>query len=166
MTELLVTLRLTVDMPEHKREKLAIALEEAATDWLDERGYDYRVTGAPVIQDIGDALPEDLGAARREDPDTAKVAAKVNYPRRKSNTYRLLMLYLSVGDEGWTASELEDETGIEYRTLTPRIGYLKRHGFIVSTEEKRQGNRGSAQEVKVLTEFGKRMIERHEKVTL
>ena len=121
---------------------------DAIEDILDSHGAEYRVGGFE--------LPDPLGLARSDDPDTSKKAAKAHKLTRRGHTLTLLTLYVRRQEFGWTADELAEETGIEYRTLTPRIGYLKRHGFIAAKNppERRKGQRGLEQEVKVVTEYG------------
>lgn len=58
-----------------------------------------------------------------------------------------------------TAADLEQITGIEYRTLTPRIGELKRGGFVIASGE-RMGDRGAMQDVLYLTASGRTLFEK------
>lgn len=96
------------------------------------------------------------GQARRGDPATARAAAKDSPPKRGSQRAKILAA-LAAGDPeriGLTSSALAEATGIPYRSVTPRIGELKRWGYVVPTGATRMGDMGSKQEVVALTPKG------------
>lgn len=94
------------------------------------------------------------GQSRAEDPPTARAAAQV---LGKPGTKRRLVLQAiaDAGDEGLTSEEAVVRTGIEYRTLTPRVGELKRGGFITALDGvTRPGTHGVDQQVLVASVKG------------
>lgn len=102
------------------------------------------------------------GAARTDDPQTSKDAAK--YPGRNSQRWRVLMAIRSAAVRGATAEEVARITGIEYRSVTPRIGELRNAGFIEGNGETRTSSLDNQQEVLVLTMLGALEMSTHDPV--
>lgn len=96
------------------------------------------------------------GQARANDVGTAKTAAATL--GKPGNKRRLvLQAIIDAGSAGLTAEEAVGRTGIEYRTLTPRVGELKRGGYIVSLDGvTRPGTHRVEQQVLVATQLGVR----------
>lgn len=92
---------------------------------------------------------EGPGQSRRDDPATSKAAAKL--PARKSQRAAVIMALTSAPG---TATELEGRTGVPFRSLTPRLGELKRDGVIYETGDTRDGSMGAKQVVVALTDLG------------
>lgn len=92
---------------------------------------------------------EGAGQARSTDPGTAKAAAAIKITRG-TQRWKVLEAIRNSGAHGATSHELEDLTGIRYASLTPRIGELKRGGFIKATERTRRGRYNVEQEVLVV----------------
>lgn len=152
--------------------------KQVVLDWLNQMARDYPKMDPDSIagcfqeefdywpeeadEDLGAATRNSVGAARSSDPSTSKEAAKAVYPRSGSLRHTVLLWIAHNGDHGATAHELEQATGIEYRSLTPRIGELKKAGFIRTTGHTRIGGRGAAMDVNVLTDKGRRAVEHHD----
>jgi hypothetical protein len=100
-----------------------------------------------------------VGQHRHSDPKTSKRAASLDIGGRKSKRRQIFMEIGRAGSRGMTAADLEQITGIEYRTLTPRIGELKRGGFVIASGE-RMGDRGAMQDVLYLTASGRTLFEK------
>lgn len=96
------------------------------------------------------------GQARVNDVETAKTAAATL--GKPGNKRRLvLQAIIDAGSRGLTAEEAVARTGIEYRTLTPRIGELKRGGYAAALDGvTRPGTHRVEQQVLVATPFGLR----------
>jgi hypothetical protein len=96
------------------------------------------------------------GQARANDVGTAKAAAaSLGKPGNKRR--RVLQAIIDAGSAGLTAEEAVGRTGIEYRTLTPRVGELKRDGYVEALEGvTRPGTHGAQQQVLVATVLGAR----------
>lgn len=103
----------------------------------------------------GEPLPSfdsQPGQARRGDTSTAKAAAaSLGKPGNKRR--RVLQAIIDAGGRGLTSEEAVAVTGIEYRTLTPRVGELKRWGYIEALEGvTRLGTHGAQQQVLIATQ--------------
>lgn len=94
------------------------------------------------------------GQHRRDDPATSKAAANMDIGGRTTKRFAVFAAIARAGHFGATATELEQATGIEYRTLTPRIGELKRWGWVTTNGLTRPGDHGAQQDVNVLTSKG------------
>jgi hypothetical protein len=87
------------------------------------------------------------------DSDTSRQAAIDNYPRSGSQRHRILLCIIAAGhDVGRTAHEVAKETGIYYGSVTPRIGELKRGGWIEASEWTRRSEHDSEAEVLLATD--------------
>jgi hypothetical protein len=96
------------------------------------------------------------GQARATDVGTAKTAA-VTLGKPGNKRRRVLQAIIDAGSTGLTAEEAVGRTGIEYRTLTPRVGELKRDGYVEALEGvTRPGTHGAQQQVLVATVLGAR----------
>jgi hypothetical protein len=98
---------------------------------------------------------EVAGPARHTDPGTSKKAGKEGVGRFGTLRYNVFVAIAKAGDYGATATELEQTTGIDWRSMTPRVGELKRWGYVTTSGATRKGDRGADQDVCVLTEKGK-----------
>lgn len=96
------------------------------------------------------------GQARANDVGTAKTAAAtLGKPGNKRR--RVLQAIIAAGSRGLTAEEAVGRTGIEYRTLTPRVGELKRDGYVEALDGvTRPGTHRVEQQVLVATPLGRR----------
>lgn len=96
------------------------------------------------------------GQARRNDVGTAKAAAAtLGKPGNKRRA--VLRAIIDAGSAGLTAEEAVGRTGIEYRTLTPRVGELKRGGYVEALDGvTRPGTHRVEQQVLVATPLGRR----------
>lgn len=96
------------------------------------------------------------GQSRSDDVPTAKVAAAtLGKPGNKRRA--VLQAIIDAGTRGLTSEEAVARTGIEYRTLTPRVGELKRWGYIEAKDGvTREGTHGAQQQVLLATDFGLR----------
>jgi hypothetical protein len=90
------------------------------------------------------------GQARRSDPRTAQDAAAI--PRFGTKRRMVLDAVIAAGEHGLTAEEATRATGVEFRTLTPRIGELKRDGWVQAATFTRPGTHGVDQQVIMATE--------------
>lgn len=156
--------------------------KQVVLDWLNQMARDYPKMLPDAIvgcfqeefdfwpdetnEDLSLAATNYMGAVRSSDPATSVAAAKAVYPRSGSLRHTVLMFIAHHGDHGATAHELEQATGIEYRSLTPRIGELKKAGFIRTNGETRVGGRGSYMDVNVLTDKGRRAVDHHDPTVL
>lgn len=105
------------------------------------------------------SLDKPGGEARRDDPETAQEAAA--RAEAQAQRLRVMIAVADAGERGLTPAEIEEVTGIEFRSVTPRVGYLKRGGFIAA-HGKRPGDHGRDQQVLVLTPRGAEALrERH-----
>lgn len=96
------------------------------------------------------------GQARNNDVATAKAAA-ITLGRPGNKRRVVLRAIIDAGPHGLTAEEAVALTGIEYRTLTPRIGELKRGGYVLALDGvTRPGTHGAQQQVLVPTDTGLR----------
>lgn len=107
-------------------------------------GETFRVVREPTPEALDGA-----GQARSTDPETAKAAGAIKVTRG-SQRWKVLEAIREAGLHGATSHELEDATGVRYASLTPRIGELKRGGYIRATDKTRVGKYGVEQEVLVL----------------
>lgn len=98
------------------------------------------------------------GGARGSDPGTSKKAARDIYPRSGSQRHKALMAVASKGDTGAIADDVSEITGIEWRSITPRLGELKKHGWVEPRGDTREGRMGAQQEVIVITEKAQKWI--------
>lgn len=114
-------------------------------------GEAFYVSRVPPVSSLGGD-----GAVRSTDPVTSRAAAKDVPPRRGSQRAAVL---LALRDTPASADGLEWRTGIEFRSLTPRVGELKRWGYVEETGETQPGKRGSDQQVVRLTDKGRAMVE-------
>ena len=57
----------------------------------------------------------------------------------------VLFVVDAAGELGLTCDEIAEKTGIEYRTVTPRIVQLERHGLVYRAGDTRKGLSGRAQ---------------------
>lgn len=93
------------------------------------------------------------GQARAVDGATAKAAAQITI-KRGTQRHKVLQAVRAAGAYGATAHELEVDTGIPYASLTPRIGELKRGGYIEETSRTRPSQYGVQQAVLILSMSG------------
>lgn len=99
------------------------------------------------------------GAARATDPATSKAAARDVTVRSGSQHYRLLAAIVNAGSHGLTSEEASDLARVSFsRSSGPRIAELKRGGFIRVTGRTREGSLGSAQDVLVATDEGRKAV--------
>lgn len=112
------------------------------------------LTAAQVNYHVEDQDPtvNAPGAFRRTDPSTSKRAAGEQFPRSGSQRYRVLMAIINAGWQGATATQIEEKTGIPFRSLTPRIGELKRGGWVKAAGFTRTGSMGAQQEAVIVTQ--------------
>lgn len=94
----------------------------------------------------GDPAADAPGQARRGDVATARAAALAAEPRSGSQRYRVLRC-IGRAANGATAHEIARATGIPYRSVTPRIGELKRGDWVRPSGETRRSDMGSDVEV-------------------
>lgn len=102
---------------------------------------------------------EGPGQARARDGATAKAAAAITV-KRGTQRHKVLAHVTNAGDYGATASELVATTGIPYASLTPRVGELKRGGYVEALGRTRNSPSGVAQEVLTVTTLGRRGLRR------
>lgn len=121
---------------------------DAIEDLLDSHGADYRVGEIA----LDDPTKNGIGGYRKGDPETSRKAAVDVYPRTGNQRHRVLMAIADAGARGAIAYEIEVATGINYRSLTPRIGELKAGEWVQGTGRTRVGNMGAQQEILVLTD--------------
>jgi B-block binding subunit of TFIIIC len=124
--------------------EIPIAVLCDVEDVLDDAKVSYRV------EDV-DPTRNAIGGFRRGDPTTSRLAALQAFPRTGNQRHKALLAIAAAGTRGATAYELEQATGINYRSLTPRIGELKAGGW-VAAKGARLGNMGAQQEVLVATQ--------------
>lgn len=99
------------------------------------------------------------GAARATDPATSKAAARDVTIPSGSQRYRLLVAIVNAGSHGLTSEEASDLARVSFsRSSGPRIAELKRGGFIRVTGRTREGSLGSAQDVLVATDEGRKAV--------
>jgi hypothetical protein len=98
---------------------------------------------------------EDLkggGQHRRNDPDTSKLAAA---PKKDSQRYAVLLAFINAGSYGATLDEIYYEVDpLRERgrdSWGPRIGELKRGGWVEDINQTRKGDTGTQQKVSVRT---------------
>lgn len=101
---------------------------------------------------------EGPGQARRTDSTTAKAAASVNPVKRGTQRWAVLAAVVNQRASGATSHELEDITAIRYASLTPRIGELKKAGYLIASGKTRPGKYGVEQEVLLATTAGWQVI--------
>lgn len=81
----------------------------------------------------------DAGRARREDPDTSKLAAK----SVAAGSYRAAILEDLRQYPGSTMFETADRLGLPIQTISPRYVSLRRQGLIVADGKKRNAATGA-----------------------
>lgn len=133
--------------------------EETEEDLIGE--FDV-VEGGGGLED--DPTRNEMGGVRGGDPDTSKKAAKIVYPRTGSQRHLALMAVAICGNSGAIADDVSRLTKIPWRSITPRLGELKRAGWITPDGRTRVGEMGAQQEVIVLTEKAKEWIKKKEGV--
>lgn len=79
------------------------------------------------------------GAARRQDPDTAKRAARAV----EAEEISVLVTYCLRQHGPQTAEEIADRLGRELGSITPRLAPLERAGLIARTGDRRPGKSGA-----------------------
>lgn len=99
----------------------------------------------------GDPTANAPGQSRRGDTATARAAALAAEPRTGSQRARVLRCIADATD-GATAHEIALLTGIDYRSVTPRIGELKRGDWVRANGRTRASDMGSEVEVLELTQ--------------
>lgn len=150
------------DATQEERRSYFTALRKA----LDEAGVEYG--GAFAVVRVGedgmvldfqghDDVPVEDPAANAlggftADSATSRKAALDNYPRSGTQRARVLGAIVATAPHGRTAHEVAAATGLYYGSVTPRIGELKRGGWIVASEETRKSEHGSDAEVLYATE--------------
>lgn len=97
------------------------------------------------------------GQARRDDGATARAAAQ-SVANPGTRRYAVLEAIVRAGQRGLTPEEAVAVTGIEYRTLTPRIGELKRDKLVVANGQTRPGTHGAKQQVLTATDAGRALM--------
>lgn len=117
-------------------------------DEIDWRAY------AEALEDyLDDGRPDDPadGQTRREDPPTSKKAAQRN-PGNTGSQRGQVFRAIARCPNGAIPDELVGATGIDYRSLTPRLGELEAGDWIMKLPGvSREGAKGEQQAVRVLT---------------
>lgn len=96
------------------------------------------------------------GGSRATDPDTSRKAALQNMPRSGSQRHRALVAIVAAGEHGLTGHEVAETTGIEYRSVTPRLRELKDGGWIEDADFTRTTNLNAEAHVLIATDKGRR----------
>lgn len=96
------------------------------------------------------------GGTRNTDPETSRKAALQNMPRSGSQRHRALVAIVAAGSHGLTGHEVSEATGIEYRSVTPRLRELKDGDWIVDADFTRATNLNAQAQVLLATEKGRR----------
>lgn len=123
---------------------------------LREWGYDVRSGDEQdLIDEFDTMIEEDLdggGQHRREDPDPAIWAARAQQDTTRA---QVLIAFAAAGRFGLTNDELYSavDPGLtrDRDSWVPRVGELKRMGFVEATNETRVGRRGLQQGVHRVT---------------
>lgn len=153
------------EMPNGCDMELLRVASDAVVDWLDDQGWRYKMMGESVEFSVVQALDpakNELGGFRSTDPDTSRKAAQDNYMRSGSQSHKLFLAVAAAGENGLTAWEGVEKTGIPYKSLSPRAKGLKRKGLVSANGKTRPTDTGSKAEVLVLTDQGRRQIAKHE----
>lgn len=95
---------------------------------------------------------DEAGKARRSDPPTAKRAAEQVRVRSGTQRGRVFDAIVWAGETGMTSEEVSVKTGIPYRSVTPRVGELKRGGWIKASGRTRKSSMNVDTEVLVARE--------------
>lgn len=82
--------------------------------------------------------------ARRTDPDTSRLAALKNEPRRGTQRAKLLYAIVARGSRGATAEEAAREAGIRLNAASTRMSELVRGEHIIATDERRETSGGAS----------------------
>jgi hypothetical protein len=159
------------DLADSQRIAVEREIDIAVSDILDEGGFDYHVIVSMVVdgdepEELVDPREGQIGGFRKTDPETSRKAAVMNYPGRKTQRWEIMMAIAQAGSWGMTAEEASRQTGIEYRSATPRIGELKSGDWIKGKGTTREGSMRAEQEILVLTERAKRYLEVKEGITV
>lgn len=126
-------------------------VRECPTHGLLSRGYGY---GLPENWCPHSGCHETLSepfevvkavGARTSDPDTSKLAALRNQPRKNSQRAKILDAIRQSGSFGMTARECEASTGID--GAWKRVSELKQGGHIVSIGTRLDRNTGAEAEI-------------------
>ena len=111
-----------------------------------------------LIAEFDTKIDRDLGGGgqhRHGDPDTAKMAARMNQTHSRT---QVLLAFIRSEERGLTNDELYEAVDSEGRrdrdSWVPRVGELKRMGLVTGTTRKRRGNRNVKQQVNVATNEG------------
>jgi hypothetical protein len=92
-----------------------------------------------------DDLPLFEAHARKTDPVTSHEAAKAITPllnKVEQGIYDALCSFLP---KGATSDEIVEASGIQYRTVTPRLKPMCKKGFVVDSGEYKRGDSGRRQ---------------------
>jgi hypothetical protein len=128
----------------------------AALDRLGvERGAEFVIAaggqGEVAIASLAEVSAPARGAVRNTDPSTSAKAADDVLPRSGTQRRAVVDALYEAGDGGLISDELAQITGIDYRSVTPRIGELKNLGWVFATSRTRKSTKNADSEVLVLT---------------
>ena len=87
----------------------------------------------------------DQAHARKTDPVTSHEAAEAITPSLKKIEQGIYDALCSFLPGGATADEIVEASGIQYRTVTPRLKPMCRKGFVVDSGEYKRGDSGRRQ---------------------
>ena len=87
----------------------------------------------------------DKAHARKTDPVTSHEAAKSITPSLNKIEQGIYDALCSFLPKGATSDEIVEASGIQYRTVTPRLKPMCRKGFVVDSGEHKRGESGRRQ---------------------
>lgn len=99
----------------------------------------------------GDLPLFDQARARKTDPVTSHEAAKLITPSLNKIEQVIYDALRSFLPGGATSDEIVEASGIQYRTVTPRLKPMCKKGFVVDSGETKRGDSGRQQIIWVAT---------------
>ena len=87
----------------------------------------------------------DQAHARKTDPVTSHEAAEAITPSLNKIEQGIYDALCSFLPKGATSDEIVEASGIQYRTVTPRLKPMCRKGFVVDSGEHKRGDSGRRQ---------------------
>jgi DNA-binding MarR family transcriptional regulator len=96
------------------------------------------------------------GGARKTDPATSKAARLKNFPQSGTQRFKALVAITQAGTHGLTGHEVAEETGIPYRSITPRLRELQDGGWVEVAEFTRKTDLDADAQVLRVTDRGRR----------
>jgi len=134
------------------------AIVNKLVEWSQVRASDADVFRHDLYGEFTERIEEDFnggGQHRRVDPDPAKWAASLN---QRTARGKVFFVFVRAGQKGLTNDEMyswvDPERHRDRDSWVPRVGELKRMGFVIDTDQTRVGKSNMKQGVNRISEKG------------